>query len=100
MLGTVLGVVHGLARRPTLPYLENGLILLFVSLAVVGVAAVVFEDAPRLLGVLVLALATLGWVSLLTDPAFPGVLVPRRAVHVAVRGPVLHECRRVGIGAV
>lgn len=83
MLGTVLGVVHGLARWPTLPYLENWLILLFASLGVVGVAAVVFEDAPRLLGALVLASATLGWVSLLTDPAFPGVLVPMRAVHVA-----------------
>ena len=87
MLGTVLGVVHGLARWPTLPclenWLENWLILLFASLGVVGVAAVVFKDAPRLLGALVLASATLGWVSLLTDPAFPGVLVPMRAVHVA-----------------
>jgi hypothetical protein len=83
MLGTVLGVVHGLARWPTLPCLENWFILLFVSLGVVGVAAVVFEDAPRLLGTLVLASAALGWVSLLTDPAFPGVLVPMRAVHVA-----------------
>jgi hypothetical protein len=27
--------------------------------------------------------ATLGWVSVLTDPAFPGVLVPMRPVHVA-----------------
>ncbi len=83
MLGTMLGVVHGLARWPTLPYLENWLILLFTSLGVVGVAVVVFEDAPKLLGALVLASATLGWVSLLTDPAFPGVLVPMRAVHVA-----------------
>jgi hypothetical protein len=83
MLGTVLGVVHGLARWLTLPYLENWFILLFASLGVVGVAAVVFEDAPRLLGALVLASAALGWVSLLTDPAFPGVLVPMRAVHVA-----------------
>jgi hypothetical protein len=83
MLGTVLGVMHGLARWPTLPCLENWLILLFASLGVVGVAAVVFEDAPRLLGALVLASATLGWVPLLTDPAFPGVLVPMRAVHVA-----------------
>ena len=83
MLGTVLGVVHGLARWPTLPWLENWFILLFASLGVVGVAAVVFEDAPRILGALVLASVTLGWVSLLTDPAFPGVLVPMRAVHVA-----------------
>ena len=35
----------------------------------------VFEQAPRFLSVLVLASGTLGWVSLLTDPAFSSVLV-------------------------
>jgi hypothetical protein len=55
---------------------------LFAALAVVGAATLLFEDAPRLVGAMVLASATLGWVSLLTDPAFPGVLVPARAVHV------------------
>jgi hypothetical protein len=43
----------------------------------------VFVEAPRVLGVLVLASGALGWVSLLTDPAFSGVLVPTRPVHVA-----------------
>jgi hypothetical protein len=43
----------------------------------------IVEDVSRLLGTLVLASGTLGWVSLLTDPAFSGVLVQMRAVHVA-----------------
>jgi hypothetical protein len=82
MVGTVLGVVQGLDWWPTLPYLENWLTPLFAGLAVVGAATLLFEDAQRLLGAMVLASATLGWVSLLTDPAFPGVLVSARAVHV------------------
>jgi hypothetical protein len=55
---------------------------LFAGLAVVGAATLLFEDAPRLVGAKVLASATLGLVSSLTDPAFPGVLVPTRPVHV------------------
>jgi hypothetical protein len=31
----------------------------------------------------VLASGVLGWVSLLTDPAFPAALMPVRPVHVA-----------------
>ena len=57
-------------------------ILLFAGLTVVGVG-MIFEDASRLVGALVLASSALGWVSLLTDPAFSGVLVPMRQVHVA-----------------
>ncbi len=82
MLGTALGVVQGLDWWPRLPYLENWLTPLFAGLAIVGAATLLFENAPRLLGAMVLASATLGWVSLLTDPAFPGVLVPTRPVHV------------------
>jgi hypothetical protein len=80
--GTALGVVQGLDWWPTLPYLGNWLTPLFSGLAVAGAATLLFEDAPRLLGAMVLVSAILGWVSLLTDPAFPGVLVPTRAVHV------------------
>jgi hypothetical protein len=82
MLGTVLGVAQGLDWWPALPYLENWLTPLFAGLTVVGVATLLFEDVPRLPGAMVLASATLGWVSLLTDPAFPGVLLPMRPVHV------------------
>ena len=82
MLGTALGVVQGLDWWPTLPYLENWLTPLFAGLAVVGAATLLFEDAQRLLGAMVLASATLGLLSLLTDPEFSGVLVSARPVHV------------------
>jgi hypothetical protein len=41
------------------------------------------EEGLRLLGAVVLISGALGWVSLLTDPAFSGVLAPMRPVHVA-----------------
>ncbi len=56
--------------------------MLFFALTAVGLD-MVFEGASRPLGLLVLASGALGWVSLLTDPAFSGVLVPTRPVHVA-----------------
>ena len=77
LLGTMLGVINGLDW-----WESEWLALLFVGLTAVGVGMVV-EDAPRLLGVLVLASGTLGLVSLLADPAFSGVLMPMRALHVA-----------------
>jgi hypothetical protein len=77
LLGTMLGVINGLNWGES-----DWWTLLFAGLTAVGVGMVV-EDASRLLGVLVLASGTLGLVSLLTDPAFSGVLVPMRAVHVA-----------------
>jgi hypothetical protein len=83
LLGTVLGVVVGVDRGPAYPYSGYWLALLFAGLTIVGVATLLIEDAPPLLGALVLASATLGWVSVLTDPAFPGVLVPMQPVHVA-----------------
>jgi hypothetical protein len=78
LVGTVLGVFHGLDWWEGLDWW----ILLFAGLTAVGVGMIV-EEASRLLGTLVLASGTLGWVSLLTDPAFFGVLVPMRQVHVA-----------------
>jgi hypothetical protein len=77
LLGTVLGVVDGLDW-----WESDWLALLIAGLTAVGVGMVV-EGAPRLLGALVLASGTIGLVSLLTDPAFSGVLVPMRQVHVA-----------------
>ena len=77
LVGTVLGLVDGM------DWLElNWWILLFVALTAAGVDMTA-EDALRLPGVLVLASGVLGWVSLLTDPDFAGVLVPARSVHVA-----------------
>lgn len=76
-LGTVLGMVDGLDW-----WESDWWALLFAGLTAVGVGTFV-EGAPRLLGSLVLASGTLGLVSLLTDPAFTGALVPMRPVHVA-----------------
>ena len=78
LVGTVLGGFHGLDWWEGLDWW----ILLFAGLTAVGVGMIV-EDASQLLGTLVLASGTLGWFSLLTDPAFSGVLVPMRQVHVA-----------------
>jgi hypothetical protein len=78
LVGTVLGVFDGLDWWEGLDWW----ILLFAGLTVVGVG-MIFEDASRLLGALVLASSALGWVSLLTDPVFSDVLVPMRQVHVA-----------------
>jgi hypothetical protein len=78
LVGTVLGVFVGLDWWEGLDWW----ILLFAGLTAVGVGMIV-EDVSRLLGTLVLVSGTLGWVSLLTDPAFSGVLVPMRQVHVA-----------------
>jgi hypothetical protein len=78
----------GLARNRAGRYRWSGgwesawLALLFAGLTTVGVGMVV-EVASRVLGALVLASGTLGLVSLLTDPAFSGVLVPMGPVHVA-----------------
>ena len=88
LLGTVLGVIDGVGQWrvewwPTLPYWVNWMPLLFAGLTVVGAATLVRDAPRRLLGALVLASGTLGWASVLTDPAFSGVLVPERPVHVA-----------------
>jgi hypothetical protein len=77
LVGTVLGVFDGLDWGEL-----EWWVLLFAALTVVGIGMVV-EEASRLLGGLVLASGTLGWVSLLTDPTFSGVLVPVQPVHVA-----------------
>src|SRR5215211_7061371 len=57
-------------------------VLLLVGLTLMGLAASL-RGGLRLLGAVVSISGALGWVSLLTDPAFSGVLVPMRPVHVA-----------------
>jgi hypothetical protein len=57
-------------------------VLLLDGLTLMGLA-VFLKGGLRLLGAVVSISAALGWVSLLTDPAFSGVLVPLRSVHVA-----------------
>ena len=57
-------------------------VLLLAGLTLMGLAASL-RAGLRLLGAVVSISGALGWVSLLTDPAFSGVLVPMRPVHVA-----------------
>jgi hypothetical protein len=85
--GTVLGVFDGLDWWEGL----NWWVLLFAGLTAVGVGTIV-EDASRLLGAMVLASGTLGWVSLLTDPAFSGALVQMQPVHVVFAAAFCLSC--------
>ena len=85
-LGAMLGIVGEVGLEQT-PYPELMRItdwwwgLLLVGLALMGLAAFP-KEGLRSLGALVLISSALGWLSLLTDPAFSGVLVPVRPVHV------------------
>jgi hypothetical protein len=80
-LGAVLGAV-GALRLKEMAITEWWWVLLLVGLTLMGLAAF-SKGRRRLLGAVVSISAALGWVSLLTDPAFFGVLVPVRSVHVA-----------------
>jgi hypothetical protein len=57
----------------------------------------VLGEVSRLLGVLVFASGVLGWVSLLTDPAFSGVLVTTRPIHVAFAVMFCLSCLAWGV---
>ena len=82
--GAVLGTVGalGVARTPYAEITDRWWVLLLAGLTLIGLAAY-FKEGLRLLGAVVLISGALGWVSLLTDPAFSDVLVPMRPVHVA-----------------
>jgi hypothetical protein len=79
--GAVLGIAGALGSAGTaLTFFYWGLLL--AGLTLMGLAASL-TGGLRLLGAVVSISGALGWVSLLTDPAFFGVLVPMRPVHVA-----------------
>src|SRR5215213_937852 len=78
LLGTGLGIFNGVGDLGV-----EWMPILFAGLTVVGVATIVRDAPRRSLGALVLASGTIGWASALTDPAFSGVLVSARPVHVA-----------------
>jgi hypothetical protein len=82
LLASMVDEEHGMGLWATLPQGKEQA-LLYTGLTVVGVATL-GKDAPRLVGALVLASGILGWVSLLTDPGFSGVLVPMGSLHVAL----------------
>ena len=50
----------------------------------------------RLLGAVVSISGALGWVSLLTDPAFSSALVPMRPVHVVFAAAFCLSCMAWG----
>jgi hypothetical protein len=82
--GAVLGIVGALellARTPYSQITEWWWVLLLGGLTAMGLAAFL-KGGLRLLGAVVVISGALGWVSLLTDPAFSGVLMPMRSVHV------------------
>jgi hypothetical protein len=79
--GAVLGVLGALGLGGTVTT-AWWWVLLLAGLTLMGLA-VFLKGGLRLLGAVVSISAALGWVSLLTDPAFSGVLVPLRSVHVA-----------------
>jgi hypothetical protein len=85
-LGTVLGVIYEMGLEQTLlvPTRIGGWwwLLLFAGLTLMALATLP-KEGLRSLGVVVLGSGALGWVSVLTDPAFIGVLMPMRPVHVA-----------------
>jgi hypothetical protein len=91
LAGTVLGLLDGMDW-----WEPDWWIALLVGLTAVGLE-MVFGKASRLLGVLVLASGTFGWVSLLTDSAFSGVLVPMRPVHVAFAALFCLSCLAWGV---
>ena len=81
--GSVLGIVGGLgSARP--PYSQITVwwwVPLLAGLTLIGLFSCL-KGGLRLLGTVVSISGAIGWVSLLTDPAFSGVLVPMRSVHV------------------
>jgi hypothetical protein len=91
LAGTALGLFDGMDW-----WEPDWWILLFVALTVVGLDMVLGEES-RLLGVLVLASGVLGWISLLTDPAFSGVLVPTYPVHFAFAALFCLSCLAWGV---
>jgi hypothetical protein len=82
LLGSVMDEEHGMGLWATLPHLGGGRTLLYTGLTVVGVSTL-SKEGPRLLGALVLGSGALGWVSLLTDPGYSGILESMRSLHVA-----------------
>ncbi len=88
-LGAVIGVIHAVGLEQTLLG-STGIggwwwAPLLAGLALMGLSTLL-KVGLRPLAASVLASAALGWVSLLTDVAFPGVLVPIRPVHFASAG--------------
>jgi len=91
LVGTMLGLFDGMDW-----WEPDWWTLLFLALTAAGLEMVLGEES-RLLGVLMFACGVLGWVSLLTDPAFSDVLVPTQPVHVAFAALFCLSCLAWGV---
>jgi hypothetical protein len=91
--GSVLGIVGvlGSARPPYSQITVWWWVPLLAGLTLMGLFSCL-KGGLRLLGTVVSISGAIGWVSLLTDPAFSGVLVPMRSVHVAFAGAFCLSC--------
>jgi hypothetical protein len=78
--GAVLGAVGSMGLEGMAIW-DLWWVPLLGGLTLMGLAALL-KGGQRLLGAVVSISGALGWVSLLSDPAFLGVLVPMRSVHV------------------
>ena len=87
--GAVLGIAGALGFKGTA--ITNWWVLLSAGLMLMGLAASL-RGGLRLLGAVVSISGALGWVSLLTDPAFSTVLMPMRPVHVAFAAAFCLSC--------
>jgi hypothetical protein len=98
-LGAMLGVIEAIGLEQS--FLGSTRIgswwwvLLLAGLTFMGLAAL-SKVGLRSLAASVLVSATLGWISVLTDAAFPGVLIPMRPAHVAFAGLFCLSCVALG----
>jgi hypothetical protein len=91
--GSVLGIVGvlGSARPPYSQITVWWWVPLLAGLTLMGLFSCL-KEGLRLLGTVVSISGAIGWVSLLTDPAFSGVLVPMRSIHVAFAAAFCLSC--------
>ena len=76
------GTIASALRLPITAIPFFSWVLLLAGLTLMGLAASL-RGGLRLLGAVVSISGAVGWVSLLTDPAFSSALLPMRPVHVA-----------------
>jgi hypothetical protein len=91
--GSVLGIggALGLAPPPYWPITWWWWVPFLAGLTLMGLFSCL-KGGLWLLGTVVSISGALGWVSLLTDPDFSGVLVPMRSVHVAFAAAFCLSC--------
>ena len=99
-LGALLGIVGPLVSEQSafsqLTEIASWWVPSLAGLTLMGLAAFV-KEGLRLLGTVVLISAVIGWISLLTDPAYSGVVVPMHPVHVVFAAALCLSCVAWGL---